>query len=820
MLKTNLLIAFRNLRKSPLYAGLNVSGLGIGLGAALLIALYVQHELSFDRWNPQADRILRAAADINFAGQHYELAVVSSVMAPDAARQLPEIQSWCRFRDYGSYLVRRDGEAQQNIREEKVLTVDSTFFEVFPLKILEGNPGTCLTAPRSVALSKSRAEKYFSSPQLALGKTLVLENKDRWLVTAVFEDMPSNSHFQADLLLSMNGNEEVSNDPITWASNNNFQTYFLLRKGADPALFRKKFAELSKERIDISVRQMLGTTPEEFAQTGQYARFYLQNLTDIHLHSNLTAELSPNGSIKYVWIFSAIAAFILLIACINFMNLATARSAGRAREIGVRKALGGRRAALVGQFLGESLLITALAVGLALAFAALALPWYRSLTGRELALPLAEPGFWLALAGGTVLVSLLAGSYPAFFLSAYDAVRVLKGEVNSRAKGGKRFRSALVVFQFSISVSLIVATLLVYRQLQFIQQKKLGFDKNQVIILDDAYALGDKIYSLKDEMLRLPAVKNATVSGFLPIPSNRNDQGFSKVRAIDKDNTVSMQRWRVDNDYLATLGMEITAGRSFDPARVTDSTAVIINETAARRFGFADPIGQKIYTLDSSFQPGKTRPEDYTELTVIGVVKDFHFESLHSNIRALCLQLGRSQGLACFRFDSEEAGSVIATLEKNWKSLSPGQPFSYRFLDDAFDRMYRDERRVGKIAGIFSLLSVLISCLGLFGLAAFTTEQRTKEIGIRKVMGASVAGITRLLASDFLRLVLAAIVIATPVAWYAMKQWLGDFAYRAEISWWIFVLAGLGALVIAFLTVSFQSIRAALADPVKSLRNE
>ncbi len=820
MLKTNLLIALRNLRKSPLYAGLNVSGLGIGLAAALLIALYVQHELSYDRWNPQADRILRAAADINFAGQHYELAVVSSVMAPEAARQLPDIQSWCRFRDYGSYLVRRDGEAQQNIREEKVLTVDSTFFEVFPIKILEGDPATCLTAPRTVALSKSRAEKYFSSPQMALGKTLILENKDRWVVTAVFDDMPANSHFRADLLLSMNGNEELSNDPLTWASNNNFQTYFLLRKGVDPDQFREKFARLSKENIDITVQKMLGTTPAEFEQTGQYARFYLQNLTDIHLHSDLTAELSPNGSIKYVWIFSAIAAFILLIACINFMNLATARSAGRAREIGVRKALGGRRPALIGQFLGESLVITSLAVGLAIVIAALALPWYRTLTGSELSLPLTEPGFWMALGSGTVLVSLLAGSYPAFFLSAYDAVRVLKGEVNARAKGSKRFRSALVVFQFSISVALIVATLLVYRQLQFIQHKKLGFDKNQVIILDDAYALGDKIYTLKAQMLQLPAVKNATVSGFLPIPSNRNDQGFSKVRAIDKDNTVSMQRWRVDSDYMNTLGMEIVAGRAFDPTRVSDSTAVVINETAAQRFGFKDPIGQKIYTLDTTFKPGETGPDDYTELTVIGVVKDFHFESLHANIRALCLQLGHSQGLACFRFESADANTVLAALEKNWKSLSPAQPFSYRFLDDAFDRMYRNERRVGKIAGIFSLLSVIISCLGLFGLAAFTTEQRTKEIGIRKVMGASVAGITRLLANDFLKLVLIAIVIATPLAWYAMQQWLDDFAYRAEISWWVFALAGLAALAIAFLTVSFQSIRAALANPVKSLRSE
>ncbi|MCC7505380.1 MAG: ABC transporter permease, partial [Saprospiraceae bacterium] len=491
MLKTNLLIALRNLRKNRLYSGLNIAGLAIGLAAALLIALYVGHELSYDRWNPQADRIVRAAADINFAGHHYELAVVSSVMAPEAARELPEIQAWCRFRDYGSYLVRRDGEAQQNIREEDVLTVDSSFFEVFPLRVIEGDPGRCLTSPDAVVLSKSRAEKYFSSPQLALGKTLVLENNQRRTVTAVFEDMPVNSHFHADLLLSMNGNEEVKSDPQTWASNNNFQTYFLLRKGVDKNRFREKFARLSEEKIAANVQQMLGTSVAELEKTGQYARYYLQDLEDIHLYSDLTVELAPNGSIRYVWIFSAIAVFILLIACINFMNLATARSAGRAREIGVRKVLGGRRSALVGQFLGESLVLTSIAVAFALVLAAVAMPWYRELSGRTLDIPWSAPVFWLALGGGTLLVSLLAGAYPAFFLSAFDAVKVIKGQAS--VQGRRSLRGALVVFQCAISVALIIATMLVFRQLSYIQQKKLGFDKSRVIVLDNAYALGDKL---------------------------------------------------------------------------------------------------------------------------------------------------------------------------------------------------------------------------------------------------------------------------------------------------------------------------------------
>ncbi len=818
MIQNYLTLAFRNLRKNGLYSFLNITGLAIGIAACLLIVLYVAHELSYDRWNPNAERIVRPAADINFGGNHFELAVVASVMAPEAAAELPEIQAWCRFRANGTYLVKRDGISQQNIREENVLTADSAFFEVFPLKVIEGDARRCLAQPKTVAISRSRAEKYFSSPQMALGQTLVLENNERWQVTAVYEDMPVNTHFRADFLLSMNGNEEVKNDPPFWASNNNFVTYFLLRKGTDVEAFKKKFDKLSKEKIAITAKALLGTTVEEFEKTGQYARYYLQNLTDIHLHSDLTAELAPNGSIRYVWIFSAIAAFILLIACINFMNLATARSSSRAKEVGMRKVLGGKRGSLIGQFLSESFVISAFAVALAVLIAAVAMPWYRDLTGRDLAMPWGSLVFWLSLAGGTALVSLLAGSYPAFFLSAFDSIKVLKNQVAGLGRGGK-FRSALVVFQFTISVALIIATMLVFKQLNFIQNKKLGFEKSQIIILDDAYALGDKIYTLKEEMLKNAAIESATVSGYLPIPSNRSDQTFSKTRGMDKDHSVNMQRWRVDNDYLATLGMEIVQGRSFDPARVTDSSAVILNETAAKLFGYADPIGQKIYTLDRNFQEAP-RPEDFVELTVVGVVKDFHFSSLRDNIGALSFQLGKSRGLAAFRYKGADTEQVIASLEKNWKSLSPEQPFSYRFLDESFAKMYEAEQRIGTIAGIFGLLSVLVSCLGLFGLAAFTTEQRTKEIGIRKVLGASVAGITGLLAKDFLKLVIVAIVIATPVAYFFMQKWLSDFAYRIDIQWWMFAVAGAVAAAVAFLTVSFQSVKAALANPIKSLRSE
>ena len=595
MLKNYLTIAFRNLRKQRLFSALNITGLSLGIAACLLISLYVAHELTYDRWNPNADRIIRPVADISFGGNKFSMAVVSSVIGPDCARELPEVQSWCRFRDNGTFLVRREGEGQQNIRETTVLYADSTFFEVFPVRIVEGDPGHALSRPNTMAISRSKAQKYFSAPQLAIGQTLVLENKERWQISAVFEDIPGNTHFKADFLLAMNGNQEVKEAPPTWASNNNWQTYLLLHKGVDFHAFEQKFQALTREKLEVTLQALIGGTLADFEKTGQYARYPLQHLADIHLYSDLNVELRPNGSIQQVWIFSAIAGFILLIACINFMNLATARSAGRAKEVGVRKSLGSSRGALMGQFLTESVLIAGIAVGLAVVMAAAVLPWFRDLADRDLSMPWQSAPFWLVLVAATLVVGILAGSYPAFFLSAFNAVRVLKGETTGIGKGGN-FRSALVVFQFSASIALIVSTLLVSRQLNYIQSAKLGFNKSQVIILDDAYALGDNLQPFRSAMLQQPAVEKSTVTGFLPVSSNRSDSGISTDRSTGTNNTVSMQTWRVDADYIPTLGMELVYGRNFDPTRISDSSGIIINETAARLYGFqGDPTGKKLY---------------------------------------------------------------------------------------------------------------------------------------------------------------------------------------------------------------------------------
>ncbi len=820
MLYNYFTIALRQLRKNTLYTGLNLMGLSLSVAACLLITLYIAHECNFDRWNPNADRMVRPVADINFAGNHFELATVGSYMIPDAAKELPEIAAWCRIRNYGSSLVKPEGEMQQNIREEDVLVVDSAFFTFFPLQILAGDPASCLTRPNTVAIARSRAEKFFNSVQMAIGKTLVFDNVQWWQVTAVFEDVPVATHFKAGLLCAMNGNDEIKSDPPYWGANNNFQGYFLLREGTDKAAFAQKFEALAASKTAITTQLLMGTTPEEFAKTGQYARFNLQNLPDIHLHSNLTAELQPNGNIGYVWILSAIALFILLIACINFMNLATARSAGRAKEVGVRKALGSRRSALIGQFLSESVLLSALAVGLGVVLAAIFLPGFNDLAARKLSLPWGQPLFWAALVASIGVTGLLAGSYPAFFLSAFNTIQVLKGNpLRANSGGNSRLRSGLVVFQFAISITLIIGTLLIYEQLNFIQNKKLGFNKSQVAVLADTHVLGQQIDNFKEAIQRVPSVEQVTVSGFLPVFSNRSSYIFSKIRSMSKDQSVSMQRWMVDSDYLNTFGMRMAAGRNFDPTRIADSTCILINESAAKLLGFADPIGQKVFTPKDGVQ-GAPRQEDFEEFTILGVVSDFHFESLHDNIGALCMQLGASTNAISVRYKGQETATVVAALEKQWKAMAPDQPFNVGFLDEAFGRTYADERRVGKIAGLFALLSVVISCLGLFGLATFMAEQRTKEIGIRKVLGASVASVSTLLIRDFVKLVLLAIVIASPIAWYFMDKWLADFAYRIEISWWMFVAAGVLALLIAFLTVGFQSVKAALANPARSLKSE
>jgi putative ABC transport system permease protein len=538
-------------------------------------------------------------------------------------------------------------------------------------------------------------------------------------------------------------------------------------------------------------------------------------LTDIHLHSARFPELAPNGNAQYVYIFSVVAAFILLIACINFMNLSTARSASRAKEVGIRKVLGTEKKYLVGQFLTESTLVAFISLILALGIAWAILPFFNDIAAKQMQLEnFKNPRILICIVLIPLIVGALAGSYPAFYLSSFQPIMVLKGKINA---GFKRsfVRSGLVVFQFFISILLIIGTIVVYRQLDYIQTKNLGFNKEQVLVIDGTGALNNNREAFKTEVAKMSGVKSATFAGFLPVSnSSRNDNSYSSSAIMDSKTGFNMQTWNIDYDYINTLGMQMVKGRNFSKEFGSDSSAIIINESTAAILGFPDPIGKKLYTSSDM------NSQNTISFEIIGVVKNFHFESLRQNIGPLCFRLGNSGWSTAFKVASTDVRRLVDDVEKKWKSMAPGIPFSYRFLDDAFDNMYRQERRVGRIAISFAMLAILIACLGLFGLATYMAEQRTKEIGVRKVLGASVQNIATMLSREFVVLVLIAALIAFPLAWWAMHNWLQDFAFRVNIGWWVFALAAFIAFLIAVITVSFQAIRAAVANPVESLRDE
>ncbi|MFL5741291.1 MAG: ABC transporter permease [Flavisolibacter sp.] len=810
MFKNYFKIAFRNMWKNKIFSLINVIGLAVGLCCFLLIAIYVLDELSFDRFNAHAAQIYRINSDIRFGGSDLHLPVTSDMMGAVLKKDYPEVEQYTRiYNSNGNKLIKK---GNQYINEFDVAHVDSTFFDVFSFPAVEGNPHTALNEPNTVVVTESAAKKYFGTTRV-MGKTIETNDNNTTLykITAVIRDMPRNSHFHFDFLFSM------KNVDYRWGQflSHNFHTYLLFRKGTDAKAFEKKFAQYTDNYVIPQAKQYMKiNTMAEFEKAGNKLQYSLIPLVKIHLYSDRAFELSPSGNIQYVYIFSAVALFILLIACINFMNLSTARSANRAKEVGIRKVLGTERRNLISQFLTESVLMVLLSLMIAVGLTYFTLPLFNDISKKSMGLDtLFSPMILPLLVALPFMVGFLAGSYPAFFLSGFRPIEVLKGKLASGSRNGG-LRSMLVIFQFATSIILIIGTIVVYGQLNYIQTRNLGFNKDQVLVINDSYALDKNLNAFKHEVLQLPGVTSGTVSGFLPVSnSSRNDNTYSREAVMDAKNGLDMQNWTVDYDYLPTMGMQMVKGRNFSRDYGADSTSVIINETAAKLLNYDDPLGKKIYAM--SDQPGITKA-----YTIIGVVKNFNFESLHHAVGPLSFFLGNSISLVSFKVKATNIPSLLSSIESKWKSMAPGMPFSYRFLNDSFNEMYQDEQRVGKIALVFSVLAILIACLGLFGLATFIAEQRTKEIGIRKVLGASVRGIVQLLSKDFVRLVFIAFVLAAPLAWWFMNKWLQDFAYRITINWWIFLLAGLLAFLIAILTISFQAIRAAIANPVKNLRTE
>jgi putative ABC transport system permease protein len=809
MFKSYFKIAFRNLWKNKGYSAINVIGLAIGIATCLLISLFVIDELSFDRYNKNADRIYRINADIKFGGEEQKLAVCPDPLAATMVRDYPEVENAVRLRSYGPSLVKKGNE---NIKEQRIIYADSTLFDVFTLPLISGNSKKALVEPNSVVITENVAKKYFGTNNV-LGKVLRFDNSNDYKVTAVIKDMPSNSHFNFDFFISLAGSEEARRH--IWLSFN-FNTYLLLRKDADAKSFKTKFDGLLKKYMWPQAQALMKINAEDFKKSGNYISLSLMPITDIHLRSDRIAELAPNSDIQVVYIFLVIAVFILLVACVNFMNLSTARSANRAKEVGVRKVLGSQRKNLVIQFLSEAVVMSMIAFVFAVLIAVLLLPYLNQLAVKSLTLSVTKhPLLFPLLIAFAIVVGLLAGSYPAWYLSAFRPIQVLKGTV---AGGFKRsyLRSSLVVFQFFISIVLIIATVVIYNQLRYIRNKKIGFNKEQVILVKDAYALGKQAESFKQEVLKYPEIVSAAKSSYLPVSnSSRDNESLFPEGHIENDKAVSTQFWTVDQDYVKTLGMQIVDGRDFNKDMPTDSSAIILNETAVKLFGFAgNPLGRKVTRL-VDLNSRTTR-----DFTVIGVVKNFNFESLRQTIGALCMKIGNDPGTISFRMKTKDVAQTINRIKNTWKSIAPNEPFTYTFLNEEFNNMYRAEQRSGKIFISFAVLAILIACLGLFGLAAYAAEQRTKEIGIRKVLGATVTNIVEMLSKDFLKLVIIASVIAFPVSWWFMHKWLQDFAYRITISWWIFLLAAFVAIFIAVITVSFQAIKAALTNPVKNLRTE
>ena len=806
MFKNYVKTAIRNLSRNKGFTAINIFGLALGMATCLLITLFVQNELSYDRYNKKASQIVR----VTFKGV-MESGVIkeSNVMPPLAAafkKDFPEVLEATRIRANGTH---KATVGLKSFKNESLAFVDSNFFRVFTLPLIKGSEATALVKPFTVVISAEGAKRYFGDEN-PVGKVLVMPNDNASLtVTGVFDKIPETSHFHFDLLASMASMPEAREQ--SWMISS-YYTYLLLPQGYNYKQLEAKLPQEIDRYIGPQLEKGMGTTLAEFRKKGNSLGFNLQPITDIHLKSDLTGDMEPYGNIQYVYIFSAVAVFMLLIACINFMNLSTAGASKRAREVGIRKVLGSLKTQLVKQFLLESLLLAAIAMVIALAMVYWALPLLNNLAGKNLTLSLfSNPWVLPGLLTFGVITGFLAGSYPAFFLSSFNPIAVLKGRF-STGKKTVSLRSGLVVFQFFISVGLIIGTLVVYSQLKYIHNINLGYDKSQVVVIENTWALGKNGDVLKQQLLQDRRVVNVTSSGYLPAGNSYGNNYFVYPDNQTKDIAQTL-RYEVDDNYIPTLGMKMAAGRNFSKAYGADSTAVIINETAARAFGWKNNFEQ--HTLSHTDNDGKK----YV-YRVIGVVKDFNFRSLHQLITPLVMTMTPGFGETIVKINTADVPGVLASMKSKWGMFKTEQPFTYSFLDDRYNNTYKAEQNIGAILGIFAGLTIFVACLGLFGLATFTAEQRTKEIGIRKVLGADVKGLVSLLSKDFLKLVLIAFAIASPAAWYVMHWWLQGFAYRINISWLIFATAGTAVVIITLITVSYQSVKAALMNPVKSLKTE
>ncbi len=819
MFKNNIKIAWRTLKGQPFFTFLNTFGLAIGLAGGLLISLFIYDELSFDKMFDDAERIYRVNIDNKIAGEVNKYAAVSGPLAEVMTKDYPHIEKITRFRHTKSKLI-REINAVHNVKEDHVVGADTSFLNMFGLDLLVGDPRTAFSEKNTLVLTRSAAEKHFGLND-ALGKQLILDNEEVYMVTGVIEDFPENS-FLRDHSVFISISSFDDHDSPAW-NIWSFPTFVKLKEGANVSDFQNYLGEV-KDRylIPWAMKTIPGLTmevlKEQEEKTGNYMIFGATPFVDTHLHSpNLSGEFSLNGDIQDIYILFSIGVFLVLLACVNFMNLSTARSLKRSKEVGIRKTLGSNRPALIVQFLTEASLVTFLSLLLAIILAIITMPYFNASSGKSIHIPFEEPVFWFILFGATLMLGLFSGSYPAFLMSKFSPLKGLRMGAE-KTSGGARTRSLLVVVQFAVSIFLIVGTLVIFQQLRFIQKKDLGFQKDQVLVLNDIGMVGDQKETLKNEVERLGNVQSVSLSSYLPTPSERGGTTyFPEGRVPHADAAIIIDQWEVDFDYAKTLNLNIISGRDFNEQLMTDSSAVLLNEAAVAMLG---KTPENVLGLRITDDFRKESEKDMHFYTVIGVVRNFHFETLRNSIDALSLVVGKESDRMMVKLKASDFSETIAGIESVWDKLASGQPFSYYFMDDSFNETYKAEQRLSKVFVVFTTLSIFIACLGLFGLAAYNAERKAKEIGIRKVLGATVAQVTYKLSSDFLKLVAVAIVVSLPLAWFIMNKWLEDFSYRIDISWWVLVLAAFLAIIISILTVSQQSIKAALSNPVKSLRSE
>ena len=805
MFKNYVKIAIRNLLRNKLYSFLNIAGLAIGIACCVLILLYVQDELSFDRFHEKADRIFRVNSHFFISERTMHFATTAHVQGQMFKDEYPEVENYVRFNQYGLRRVIRYKE--NTFYEEKFIYADHTLFDVFSFKLIKGNPKDALVKPNSLVVTEEMAEKYFGSDD-PIGKDLRVNIDTLFKVTGVMENIPKTSHIRPDFFASFSSLnlEPTGNAAQDMLSNIDYLTYILLREGADYKEFEQKLVGFIDKYIGAVLKGLGGS-----------ARLEVQPLTRIYLHSDLDSELERTGDISYVYLFSGIGLFILLLACLNFMNLATARSANRAKEVGLRKVVGAQRFQLIKQFLGESMILTFIALILSLLLASLTMPIFRNISAKDLTMGIfSNPVLMAGLLALFFVVSIIGGSYPAFFLSAFRPVEVLQGKLKRGAKSSI-LRIVLVSLQFTVSIVLIIGTLIVHKQLNYIRNSKLGYDKDHVVALRIRNPETQKKYeAIKSELLRHPNILDVAASSSLPLGQN----DFSAHHAVGKpeDELIMLFGQIVDEDFIDTYKIEMVQGRNFSKEFPTDpEEAIIVNEAAVKKLGWQDnPLNKEIERFTSLTTRKKHR--------IIGVVKDYHFQSLHEEIQPMILfnavVYGGNYDRISVRVRPENIRETIGFIESKWAEFDSQYPLEYVFVDDQFDSLYRSEERLGQLFGYFTALAILIGCLGLFGLTSFTAEQRTKEIGIRKVLGASVPSVIMLLVREFTKWVLLAVLIAWPIGYFVMKTWLQNFHYRISLGFDTFLLAALLALIISIITVSYQSIRAALANPADSLKYE